>query len=197
MPRLRYRAVVALAATAAGLLAACSSSGAHPLAGRSLSPGAGRPTAPSTVGLLPASPALTDRIILDRTHVTAGALIKGTLVIVNSGHAPVNLNHGCRPQYALVLTNRQIPARIAFPADCSTAPLVIAPGQNRFAVTLATSYLSCTPAGSRPSATSPACLGGQTPPLPAGGYQAILVGAGLPLPAPRPVPVILSPAPPR
>ena len=91
MPRLRYRAVVALAAAAAaaGLLAACSSSGAHPLAGRSLSPGAGRPTAPSTVGLLPASPALTDRIILDRTHVTAGALIKGTLVIVNSGHVPV------------------------------------------------------------------------------------------------------------
>jgi hypothetical protein len=151
--------------------------------------------APAT-GLIPAPGGVTDSLVLQRTQVTAGTPIKATLIVTYRGRAPINLTHGCRPQYAVVVTNHRFPPAVAFPTDCALLPFIIKPGENRLGVTVETSYLSCSEVASQATRRSPACLPGRQPmpPLPAGHYEAVLVGDGLPLPAPAPVPVILAAA---
>ena len=193
-PHLRYLLVAASAAVA-GVLAACGSTHAPtPSSGTSSS---GAPTvspAPTTAtGPVPARSGLTDRLVLQQTHVTAGTPIKGWLVVTYRGRAPINLNRGCLPPYRVVVTNHQFPAQVAFPADCEAGPFVIKPGENRIAVTVETTYLMCTQVARLATSIMPACLHDRQifPPLPAGRYEADLVG-GLPLPAPAPVPVTLA-----
>jgi hypothetical protein len=193
------RCLLAAASTAAaGLLAACGSP--HAPASSPATSSAGAPAvspAPAT-GLIPAPRGLTDRLVLRQTRVTAGTAIKGTLVVTYRGRKPLNLNRKCRPQYAVVVTNHRFPPAAAFPADCSAAPFIIRPGQNRLAVTVQTTYLTCSQVVAGQATSSlPACLHGRQimPPLPPGRYEAVLVGDGqLPLPAPAPVPVTLVPA---
>jgi hypothetical protein len=112
------------------------------------------------------------------------------------GRAPINLTHGCRPKYAVVVTNHRFPPAVAFTADCKLLPFIIKPGENRLAATVETTYLNCSEVAGQATRRSPACLPGRPtmPPLPAGHYEAVLVGEGLPLPAPAPVPVILAAA---
>jgi hypothetical protein len=179
---------------AAGLLAACAPSQAQTSlrdgpASRVPEAGKGPPT-----GLVPAAPGLAVRLVLSRTSVTAGTPIAGTLVVTNPGRRPVNLNHGCRPQYAVVLTRPGIPPTAGFPALCGSRPFIIKPGQNRLPVTVFTTYSGCTQAAGQATSTVPACRHGRqlVPPLPPGRYRAVLVGDGLPLPAPAPVAVTLS-----
>lgn len=202
---LRYLASAAALAAIAGLTA-CGSARSQPPGSPSPgsppagSPSAGAPAAgdgpapaPPTLGLLPASPQLTDRLVLSRTSVTAGTALKGTLVVTNHGPA-VNLTHGCRPAYAVVLTSHRFPPRAAFSSDCSVRPFVIEPGVNRYAVTVLTSYQSCATGPKQATRSVPACLSGhRMPPLPEGRYHAVLVGSGnLRLPPPAPVAVTLT-----
>ena len=191
--------LVAAFVAAAGLLAACGSPHAQ-----TSSPGtsfSGVPIvspAPTTAtGLVRAPSGLTDRLVLQQTHVTAGTPIKGSLVVMYRGRAPINLNRGCRPQYAVVVTNHRFPPDVASSADCSTAPFVIKPGENRLAVTVITTYGMCAQVASQVTSNMPACLHGRQimPPLPPGRYEAVLVGDGLPLPAPAPIPVSLAARP--
>lgn len=194
----RYLAAAAAAAAAACLLAACGSSHPRRSSASAISPARTSSPAPRgavpapTAGLLPASPGLTDRLVLDQTHVTAGTPIKGALVVVNGGPA-INLTHGCRPQYAVVLTNHRFPPGVAFPTYCSVAPFIIRPGETRLTVSVLTTYQSCTRAAGQATKARPACRHSRQimPPLPAGRYAAVLVGSGLPLPAAAPVPVSL------
>jgi hypothetical protein len=193
---LRYLLVAFVAA--AGLLVACGSPHAQtPSSGTSSS---GTPTvspAPTmATGLVPAPSGLTDRLVLQQTNVTAGTAIKGWLVVTYRGQAPIDFNRGCRPQYAVVVANHRFPPDVAFPADCSTAPFVIKPGENRLAVTVITTYRMCAQVASQATSSMPACLHGRQimPPLPPGRYEAVLVGDGLPLPAPAPIPVSLTAA---
>ena len=197
-PYLRFLLAAASAsAAAAGLLAACGSPQAQaPSPG---SPSSGAPTvnpAPrAPIGLIPAPHGLTDRLVLQQTRVPAGTPIKGTLVVTYRGHAPINLNRGCRPRYAVVVTNHRFPPEAAFPSDCGIEPFIIKPGVNRLAFTVITTYGSCSQVASQATSRSPACLPGRErmPPLPSGRYQAVLVGDGsLPLPVPVPVPVSLQ-----
>ncbi len=194
------RYLLAAASAAAGLLAACSSPHA-PASSSAPAPSPGvpavRPAPAPTTGLLPAPGGLTDSLVLQRTQVTAGTPIKATLIVTYRGRAPVNLTHGCRPQYAVVVTNHRFPPAVAFAADCALLPFIIKPGENRLAVTVETTYFSCSEVASQATRRSPACRPGRhpMPPLPAGRYEAVLVGEGLPLPAPAPVPVLLSAAP--
>ena len=184
--------LVAASAAAAGLLAGCGS-------GRTVNGAVpeGRPTvlpAPTT-GLVPAPRELTDRLVLRQTHVTAGTAINGTVIVTYRGRAPVNLNRRCLPYYAVALMNRRFPPFAAFRTDCSSAPFLIRPGQNRLAVTVVTTYQACSEVARQATRSSPACLpGGRMPPLLPGRYEAVLVGDALPLPAPAPVPVSLTKA---
>ena len=190
--------LVAASVAAAGLLAACG-----PPHAQTPSPGTSSSAAPTVsqaptmaTGLVPAPGGLTDRLVLLQTQVTAGTPIKGWLVVTYRGRAPINLNRGCRPQYAVVITNHRFPPDVAFPADCSAAPFVIKPGENRLAVTVITTYRMCAQVASQATSSMPACLHGHQimPPLPPGRYEAVLVGDGLPLPAPAPIPIRLAAA---
>jgi hypothetical protein len=197
---LRYL-LVAASVAAAGLLVACGSPHAQTPSSEASPSGAPTvsPAQTTATGLVPAPRGLTDRLVLQQTRVTAGIPIKGWLVVTYRGRAPINLNRGCRPQYAVVVTNHRFPpdVRVAFPADCSTAPFVIEPGENRLAVTVITTYGMCAQVASQVTSNMPACLHGRQimPPLPPGRYKAVLVGDGsLPLPAPAPIPVSLAAA---
>ena len=190
--------LVAASVAAAGLLAACG-----PPHAQTPSPGTSSSAAPTVsqaptmaTGLVPEPGGLTDRLVLLQTQVTAGTPIKGWLVVTYRGRAPINLNRGCRPQYAVVITNHRFPPDVAFPADCSAAPFVIKPGENRLAVTVITTYRMCAQVASQATSSMPACLHGHQimPPLPPGRYEAVLVGDGLPLPAPAPIPISLAAA---
>jgi hypothetical protein len=194
---LRYLALAGSVAAVAGILAGCGR--AHPGgtgagAGASAQARAGGIASPApTVGLAPAPARLSDRIALSRTSVSAGTPIKGALIVTNRGRTAVNLTRYCRPYFAVRLTGHGLPVAAAFPATCSNTPFLIKPGVTRLPVTVFTTYSGCT---SRRHATAhtPACLsGGRMPPLPAGRYQAVLVGSGdLPLPPAEPVKVILT-----
>jgi hypothetical protein len=194
----RYLLGAASAAAAAGLLTACGSSQAQTSSPGTLSSGAPAvsPAPTTATGLIPAPRGLTDRLVLPQTHVTAGTAIKGTLVVTYRGRAPINLNRGCSPQYAVVVTNHRLPPHVGFTAVCSTAPFVIRPGENRLAVTVVTTYLACTHVAKLATSSLPVCLHGRQvmPSLPPGRYEAVLVGDGLPLPAPAPVPVSIAAA---
>lgn len=191
----------ALAATAAaGLLAGCGTPAAGPDAA-SPGPSATRtatamPTAAPTLGLRPASPLLTTRLVLTRTTATAGTPIRGVLVVTYRGSRALNLTRQCRPQFAVILTNSAFPPEAAFPLVCSLEPFLVKPGENRLPFTVSTSYPRCSQTGSAADGTPP-CGSGTAlmPPLPAGHYRAVLVGDALALPAPAAVPVTLT-APP-
>jgi hypothetical protein len=191
MRYLRYLAAAGALAAITGL-AACGSA-RSPSAGTRASGGGTTPAPAPTMGLLPASAQLSDRLVLSHTSVTAGTAIKGTLVVTNHGTA-VNLTRGCRPAYAVVLTSHRFPPDAAFASDCSVRPFIIKPGVNRLAVTVLSSYQGCTEDRQQATRNLPACLRGhRMPPLPEGAYHAVLVGSGnLRLPPPAPVAVTLT-----
>jgi len=194
---LRYLLVAACVA-AAGLLAGCGSPQAQtPSSGTSSSVlQSVNPAATMATGLISAPRGLTDRLVLPRTRVAAGTPIRGWLVVTYRGRAPVNLNRGCRPYYAVVVANHRFPPDVAFPSGCSAAPFVIKPGENRLAVTVITTYRVCVQLASQATSAMPACLHGRQimPPLPPGRYEAVLAGDRLPLPAPVLIPVSLAAA---
>jgi hypothetical protein len=208
--RLRHALTILGAVGCAGLLAACSGSGLmgphpqRPLGSHSAATQApasspaqaalGSPPPASQTGLSRPRPGLSDRLVLHRTQVRAGTVITGSLNVINRNHQPVNLSHGCRPQYAVTLANSAFPPDVAFSSDCSARPFDLRPGLNRLPVRIITTYQSCTLARGTATRAVPACLPGprhRSPSLPAGQYQAVLVGTGLPLPAPSPVTVTL------
>ncbi len=164
------------------LAAGCGSGGGHPTTAPDPRPGA--------LGLLPASPDLTDRLDLDATRVVAGAGIGASLVVTNRGSTPVNINGGC-VKYAVVLANPGHPPDPAFTLECSTRPVMIDPGVNRLPVSIITTYQYC-PVRQRTPSTVLSCTSGVLPALPAGQYRAVLAGHGVRLPAPAPVPVTLA-----
>lgn len=136
---------------------------------------------------------LSDRLVLASTSVLAGTPIKGTLLVIYTGRKPINIDRPCGAHDTFVLTNRKFPAsEVPFPADCSASPVIIKPGENRLAVTVPTTYRQCSEVASQATSSSPACPPGhRMPPLPAGRYQAVLLGDSLAIPAPAPVPVVI------
>ena len=88
------------------------------------------------------------------------------------------------------LGNAKIPPIEAFAASCGAKPLVLRPGENRFAFTLQARYDHCGGTGIN-GPVKPACLGSAPtfPPLPADQYHAILTGSLPGIPKPTPVPV--------
>ena len=138
-------------------------------------------------GLLPAPIGITDRIVLDHTVVATGTVLHGSLVVVNRSGHPISLlgPDGCQPSMSVAVTSTSIPPGAAFTQDCRSQPLVIARGETRMPIEVFTTYPGCSSGSTAPTSppTLPACLSGnRPPPLPVGGYQAVLVGMDLALP---------------
>ncbi len=148
------------------------------------------PPLPGGYGLIPAVSGLSDRIVLNSTRITSGQSIGGALLVVNHGTVPINLTTSCRPDYVVVLTSSTYTPQVAWATVCSGRPFIVAPGTNRLPLHVITTYLGCRQGG--PPSTEPRCLSSGPPPLPAGDYDAVLVGDGLALPKPQPIAVTLT-----
>lgn len=155
---------------------------------------------PTCGGLLPASPEITDRVVLGSTEVTAGETFEATLVVTNHSEAGISIEPYCTPRFLLALTNSENPPNASGFADACTRvgqPLRIAPGTTRFSFPVLTTYSFC--AENRASARGsddPVCLPGPAfPRLPLGTYVVVLIGDGtvaLPPAASGPVVVLSS-----
>ncbi len=147
----------------------------------------------ASLGLVPAPPHITDQVVLTRTKVRAGTEFAGTLIVTNASSVPVNLSHGCRPDFAVVINNQVIKQSPAFAAACDGQPFMLQPGTNRFAISVITTYFACVQPGGTSVYPIPPCSAGGAPVLPAGRYHTVLYGSGdLPLPEPAPVNVTLT-----
>lgn len=183
-PALGVLAAVALALSACNQGQSAGPTTSHP------SPTTTAPPLPGGYGLIPAGRGLSDRIVLNSTRIASGRPIGGALIVVNHGAVPINLTKTCRPNFVVVLTSSTYTPQVAWPSDCAVGPFTIAPGTNRFPVQVTTTYLGCHQSG--PPSTVPRCLSSGPPSLPAGNYDAVLVGNGLALPKPQPVAVTLT-----
>jgi hypothetical protein len=174
-------------------LAACSSGAAE---------GPAQPPVPTTtsttiplksVGLISARPFVRDRVVLTKHTVRAGTTIAGTLIVTNASSSPVNLTSECEPDYAVVIRNRTVQQEPAFTTGCSSQPLILHPGANRFPISVTTTYFECLPPGGTSVSPLPKCSPDGPPSLPAGRDTTVLFGSGdLALPEPAPVNVRLT-----
>ena len=133
---------------------------------------------------------LTQSIQLSATQARAGETIPATLVITNPGATIDISQHGCRPSFAIALTDGRHPPVVAWPLSCALGSFLIPHGTTRLPTKVWTSQSACAPGG--PASGLPGCIGSGPPPLSAGQYQAVLVWEGdVPLPPAQSVPVTL------
>ena len=129
---------------------------------------------------------LTTRLELSRTTVRAGEPIGAELVVTNPGPR-VNETHDCAPYLMVVLADKEIPADAVIPTPCRLAPFWIRHGVSRLGIVVSTRYDVCTQTPAQATVRLPVCLSGpvEVPPLPAGRYRTVAVGAwgGIPMPA--------------
>lgn len=133
---------------------------------------------------------LAQSIQLSATQARAGEAIPATVAITNPGATVDISEHGCQPQFAIVLDDGRSRPVVAWPQRCVLGSRVIPHGTTRLSASVSTSQRACEPGG--PANGLPGCIGLSSPPLPAGQYQAILVWDGVvALPPAQPVPVTL------
>ena len=186
------RVAVAVFACVGLAVAACSSTEIQP-------PNLPAPKAPhltaKQLGLVPANPALTDRVVLHSTRVRAGQPLVGTLLVTNHSSHSINLKMGiCVRDWALGLAGRGITIYPGFVASCSGEPLLVGPGLHRYPLSVLATYGVCTEVPRLQTRSLPPCVNNAAPNLPPGTYYALLFGSGnLPLPEPRPIAVTVVP----
>ncbi|MFZ0664956.1 MAG: hypothetical protein WAM97_04320, partial [Acidimicrobiales bacterium] len=148
-----------------------------------------------------ANPAIEIRIELVRTHVVAGTSIKGEALLTNTT-AKVITVATCAEDGWLVLglTNGQETSMPGFGLVGCSSTIRLAPGVNRFPITVDTTYSECLqPGGSSVFGNVPICVGpghDDPPALPSGIYLTKVVTVGLPdgTQPPPPLSVTLLPA---
>jgi hypothetical protein len=101
--------------------------------------------------------------------IVSGATVTGHLVIQNNTGTSMSLLSGagwmrCTPRWQVSLGNDTVQPNGAFTMECGSAPLVLAPGENRLPFKLIAYYDHCGPE-----------LSGCPAPLPPGKYDAIFV----------------------
>jgi hypothetical protein len=135
------------------------------------------------------SPALVSvQVKVPSRTLAAGSSMRAQIVVDNrTGHA-IHVA-GCGSLFQLALDSSSYHPEPLWPA-CLQA-FTIAVGESSYPVTLIASYYSC---GGVASTGIPACLpDGQPPPLPAGGYRAVLFQSPHIVSAPAPIPVRVTP----
>jgi hypothetical protein len=143
----------------------------------------------------PASaPALSIKITLDQTRVTAGQTIKGTALITNSTAVPITVEACAADGWLDVgLTNGTITYDPTSSAVACASTVQLAPGVNRIPISVMTTFQSCVqPGGGPTSVNNPPCTQGAIPALPPGDYTTEVATMGLPADTPTPVPVAVT-----
>jgi hypothetical protein len=146
------------------------------------------------------------RVVLAQHRAVAGYPIKGTVILTNTTARPITVDTCADNGWLAVGLSGKVDSFPFTHTLVGCAPKVrLAPGDNRFPVTVITTYAGCTqpqPAGgSSPTLSMPTCTVAGSPPLPAGIYSTKfdLVGLpGLTQPANRVVVYLTAPRnPPR
>ena len=115
-------------------------------------------------------------VLLAGRTLSAGASTSGYVVIDNTAKAPIAVTQGCggQPEVAVVLSSPKVPQSAVF-----TTPSVLTsndPRAHLYPIDISASYQGCIgPGGS--GAGLPPCLPAPNdgpPPLPVGGYQAVM-----------------------
>ena len=124
-------------------------------------------------------------VTLERLRAVAGEPIKGTVELTNSMSKDVTVEYCATDGWLAVgLTGRVDSYPFVHPAVACPPTIRLAPGANRFPVTVITTYAGCTqpqPAGGAPPTSSfPICTVSGPPPLPEGSYTTKLDIEGLP-----------------
>ncbi|MEQ1699406.1 MAG: hypothetical protein ABMA25_04810 [Ilumatobacteraceae bacterium] len=155
---------------------------------------------PTTTLTSTAAGQVTAHLEFTSTEVVAGEALEGWLVIDNNTGSAIDISqNGCAPKWAVRLTNASVPPSAMFTADCRIDPTTstLPTGTTRLPVTATAVYAGCSGGPASASATTflPACLAdsdNRIPPLPAGEYEAVLVGdlPGIPTPAPVKITVL-------
>lgn len=148
------------------------------------------------------------RVSLDHSRVLAGQPIKGTVVLTNTTASQIHVESCARNAWLQVgLKGRGYAYRPVSTLITCPSSIRLAPGANRFPVTVLTTYESCLQPGGESVTSLRPCTSTGPPPLPAGRYSTTVFITGLAhlTDAPRAITVTLhrptepkkSPPPPR
>jgi hypothetical protein len=130
---------------------------------------------------------LSARLVVPKTHVVAGQVISGQVVVHNNTEAAVRFV-GCGIPFQVLLVSANYHPMPGWPACGGLVTIPI--GQSSYEVQIRTTYDQCVaPPGSSPP-DMPRCQpDGRPPPLPPGRYQATTFAANDAVPVPPPVTV--------
>jgi hypothetical protein len=133
-------------------------------------------------------------VALQQSRVVAGHPIKGTVVLTNTTSTPVTVESCAQNGWLQVgLEGRGYAYQDSSTLIACPPSIRLAPGSNRFPVTVLTTFESCQQAGGTSVTPLPRCLPSGPPPLPVGRYSTAVFIMGLPqmTQTPRPVDVTL------
>jgi hypothetical protein len=128
----------------------------------------------------PSSAPIQVRVALHHTRVVAGSPIKGTVVLTNTTSRKITVESCARNGWLQVGLRGRGYAYQAISTLIACPPSIrLAPGANRFPVTVLTTYEGCLQAGGKSVTSLPPCRSTGPPPLPAGRYFSTVFIMGL------------------
>jgi hypothetical protein len=140
------------------------------------------------------SAAIKVRVALRHSRVVAGQPVKGTVILTNTTSRKITVESCAKNGWLRVGLKGHGHTYQANSTLIACPPSIrLAPGANRFPVTVLTTYESCLQPGGESVTSLPACTSNGPPPLPAGRYSTTVSIMGLPqmTEAPRPISVTL------
>lgn len=113
------------------------------------------------------------QVVLDTHEAMAGPPINAIVILINRAPNPITVHACSADQWLQVgLKGNGYTYQPTHTLVACSPTIQLRPGQNRFHASVFTTYQRCVDGG-RPTASTPACLGGTmtAPPLPAGKYE--------------------------
>ena len=121
------------------------------------------------------------RVALQRSRVVAGQPIKGTVTLTNTTSRQITVDSCAQNGWLQVgLSGRGYTYQASSTEIACPPSIRLAPGANRFPVTVLTTYESCLQPGGESVTSLPSCTSTGPPPLPAGRYSTTVFIMGLP-----------------
>jgi len=142
----------------------------------------------------PSSAPIKVRVALQHSRVVAGQPIKGTVVLTNTTSRQITVESCAQNGWLQVgLKGRGYTYQASSTLVACPPTIRLAPGANRFPVTVLTTYESCLQPGGESVTSLPPCTSTGPPSLPAGRYSTTVFIMGLPdmTEAPHPITVTL------
>lgn len=137
------------------------------------------PTKPSTPTTTTAPVEI--QLVLDRTQVTAGTLIRGEVLLTNTTGRTITVGTCAADGWLSVgLTNHEVSYEPLSPLIACAPTVRLSPGLNRFPITISSDFQGCTRNSSQATPLLPVCTSNGDAPLPAGQYLTRIVTMGLP-----------------